>query len=1234
MAVPAGFGLSGGDAPSPNDLDEQISLALTTLAARWDALKGQLDDLATGRLRERWLVPLLRELGFSPEFARGLTVSAGRFAVTHLGWAGAGAPPMILDRSDLDAKRDGNKRSAHDEMQVLLNESDAHRWGVVANGRRLRMVRDFHHRRTRGYVEFDLDAIFESKSYPDFLCLFRLCHASRLVTDEDGKEPLERLYERSLDAGVAVGQKLRPQVQQALETIANGVATTELKDQIRDPVQARAFHRELLVLLYRLLFLLFAERRGLLPNRGVYAESYAVSPLRELAGQPEHVVEPRRGDLWEGLKVTFRALATDAAEAIGAFPFNGPLFDEERTPVLSASRCDNRALLRAIRAFTTIELEGVRQYVNFADLGVEEIGSVYESLLDYMPVVGDGGRIELQPTSDERSDLGSYYTPRDLVDLMLAKSLDTLIDERLAVAGPGLREQEQALLDIKVLDPACGSAAFLMAAVDRLAGRLAEVRREAASPHSDEANARRDVLQHCIYAVDKDETAVELAKVALWIHCAVEDHPLTFLDHRIQHGDSLVGWPLLGPLPRAIPDEAFEPTTKDSPEERRERRSWRDLNRARQLGLGAHPPPPPDVHLSLPDLAAPEDSPGDVHRKADAYWEWRESPDVQRLERAANLWTAAFLWSHDAGFAPTSHEYWHSLVGDEVAQQEYANPLAADVPFFHWALRFPEIRVRGGFDCVIGNPPWEQFESREKEWFASRAPEVAALPGALRKAAIDALAQSNARLHAAWRRYLATNERMGEWARRCGRFTDTGGKPNTYLLFAEHNADVLRSNGRAGVLLKSQFALDRSASAVFCRLIEAGRLEELHDVVNGGPTGTNLVFPNVDAKERFSVVTFVGAATGDDGFDATVMNWNLEELATRMPRRFTMETLRTLNPKTRTLTSFRRNEELEVALEIHRRFSTLDFEDGGENPWDLEYCTLYNAATDSGLFCRREALERDGWTLGRDKIFRRGGRVALPLYEGQLVNRYDHRAKTYEGFEGNKYGRAPGIPATTNEQKADPAFEIEPRYWMDAVVVRARLSARVGERVILGFGNSGRPFREQRSAAGALMPQVPATHGLPILVIPISAALEFAGLFNSTSFDFLLRGRVPSQNVAQKWILDQIAVPAPGLDPRIACNAARLSLTSQSVAEMFDAVAHQWDAAERYQLDVETDALVAHAYGLDRESYAIVLDSFEVMARMQVNEHGYYKLKDDCLVAFDSAAAVGPSSRKATVGST
>jgi len=150
-------------------------------------------------------------------------VPAGRYGISHLGWEGDGAPPIVLAPGDLDAKRDGN-RGTHDELQALLNDSKAYRWGIAANPRRMRVLRDFHHRRTRGYVEFDLNAIFESKTYSDFLCLFRLCHASRFPPRDGEKELLEQLYERSLDAGVAVGKRLRPQVQRALETIALAIA--------------------------------------------------------------------------------------------------------------------------------------------------------------------------------------------------------------------------------------------------------------------------------------------------------------------------------------------------------------------------------------------------------------------------------------------------------------------------------------------------------------------------------------------------------------------------------------------------------------------------------------------------------------------------------------------------------------------------------------------------------------------------------------------------------------------------------------------------------------------------------------------------------------------------------------------------------------------------------------------------------------------------------------------------
>jgi len=153
---------------------------------------------------------------------------------------------------------------------------------------------------------------------------------------------------------------------------------------------------------------------------------------------------------------------------------------------------------------------------------------------------------------------------------------------------------------------------------------------------------------------------------------------------------------------------------------------------------------------------------------------------------------------------------------------------------------------------------------------------------------------------------------------------------------------------------------------------------------------------------------------------------------------------------------------------------------------------------------------------------------------------------------------------------------------------------------------------------------VPATDKLPIMAVPAEVAFEFLGLFNATVFDFLVRGHMSGAEVGAKWMLAQIPAPPPGLPPRIAANAERLSLTSYSVAWLFEREPHQWDPAERYALDIATDALVARAYGVDRQEYAIVLDSFEVMTRDQMKHHGHYKLKEDCLAAFDRLASEVP----------
>ncbi|HWO71026.1 MAG TPA: DNA methyltransferase [Actinomycetota bacterium] len=1243
--APETFDAPGHDAPTAARLAEDIEAAFELARERYDAVRDRLATFPTPELRERWLIPLLQLLDFDPAFQRQHLQASpedrATFGISHLGWGSPEAPPMILGAEALDGRPGPRRRSPHEELQAFLNRAHDHRWGLVADASELRLVRDFHHSRLKAFVGFDLRGIFEAGDFAGFRALYRLCHASRFVPRGEEKRPvLEELFEESQRQGVQVGRYLRPGVVRAIETIANGVLTPELRERLREGGDsARAFFAELLRLVYRVLFCLYAEQRGLLPAGGLYAEAYSLTRLREVAER--HLADPNHHDLYEGLKATFRLLHRGAPE-IGVYPYDGSLFDPAATPTLDAARLSNQALMEAVRALTSVEMEGVRQRVDFRYLGVDELGSVYESLLPYVlrvadrPTVVEGRPVEagaayLEPVSTERADLGAHYTRPEVVDLVLEVSLDRLIEERLRAAGDDPGARERAILGLKVVDPACGSGAFLVAAVDRLAAALARERAGGEQP-TEEAmqRCRREVLGRCIYGVDKDPFAVELCKVSLWIHCAVKDLPLSFLDHRIQLGDSLVGWGPGGP-PKEIPAEAFEPPSKADRELKAFLRSARERNRAVLSGQGelGEEPAVPVLDLEAPDLGLEEEaSPGDVHRKAERYLAYLASDEYLRWKAAADIWTAAFFWDPASGEAPTSADYWRALRGQadpDLAAR--AVEICEVFPAFHWPLRFPEVLRRGGFDAVIGNPPWEQVKLKEEEWWAPRRRAIADLRGAERRRAIAALAESedeeDRRLHRQWVTALQAEARVAECMRRCGRFTPSGQEANTYLLFTELAADLLVPGGRAGILVKSALALGKGAQPVFQRLLEGGRVEELHDIVNGGPTGTNLVFSGVDAKERFAVLG-LRSTGGERAFQATVMNWNVEEARTRERRRFTPRELRVLNPRTRSLTSFRESEELEVALAIHRAFPTLDLEEGGSNPWGLSYHTLFHSSGDSHLFLKRDCLEAEGWVLGPDKVFRRGDEVALPVYEGQLANRYDHRARTYEGYAGGrKYERAPGIPETTDAQKADPSFEVEPRYWMLAKHAEARLAETVGEKVMIGFRDVSGPWREQRSAKGAILPRVPATHKLPVLAVDRDRAFEFLGVFNSTTFDFLVRGHMPGASVGLVWMLSQVAAPPPGLDPRIPEAAEPLSLTSYSVARIFGKDPYPWNPEERYELDVLVDALVAHAYQLTREQYEVVLDSFEVMAREQTRRFGSYRFKSDCLRAYDRVGRGG-----------
>lgn len=1256
---------------SVREVDTTIEAGFAQLCDRFDGLRVELARMDRSALRDRWVLPLLRFLDWEPRYQaahlRPSPLDAATFAVSHLGWDHPSAPPVHIEptgEAGLDARPAPRRLSPHDLVQRFLNLADQ-QWGIVTDGRELRVLRDFHHSTAKGFVGVDLADLFQGRRFEDFRALYRLAHVSRFLPadpdDDRSPPPLESLYARSRAAGISVGRALHPQVRRAIEVVARGVVANDpaLRDRLIHAPSARSFYGEVLRVVYRLLFLFFAEQRGMLPGRDtLYAETYSVTRLRDLADRPSQVEGPRT-DLYEGLKVTFRLMSV-GSDALAVKPFDGHLFDPAETPAMTAATITNRELLRAIRALTNVEVEGQRQHVAYATIGVEELGAVYESLLDYTPRIAEQARLsdagEAVPTGGlylEKvggRELGSYYTPPELVDFTLEVSLDRLLGERLAgLTDPG--EADRALLDLRVVDPACGSGAFLVAVIDRIAARLTDLRLDGAQPTEGQlAIARRDVLQHCIYGVDVDPFAVELCKVALWIHCAVTDLPLTFLDHRIQCGNSLIGWPLRD-IPNDIPVDAYQTKSKTKGDEATKAtcHSARQRNLKALAGQGelfAGVAPRPDIVLDYPTLWLEEErTPADVEKKATAYAEYLTSTAYRLWDAAANLWAASFFWTADYGdTAPVSSDYWRAR---EVAERyrdghlrdtDVASHLASPIVTgasaiahvlnaFHWPLRFPEIAERGGFDLVTGNPPWEQFESREQEWFALRAPQIASLTGSARKVAIARLEQDQPDLAREWRLFEAINARSAEFARMSKRFTPTGGKINTYLLFSETNANNTGANGRAGFIVKSSLGIDKGGQPVFQPMVTAGRVDGFYDIVNGG-RGETVIFQGVAEVERFAVLS-LGPAGSAPALEVSMMSWSLAEARDRKPVPVTPGDLRILNPITRSLPSFRQPEHWEIALRLQERHPTLDFEQPSaddlacghrvspENPWDLRYATLFNSTTDSGHFLKRERLEAEGWVLGRDMVFRHDKDEALPLYEGQLVNRYDHRARTYAGYAlAKKYGKKPGIPYTTDRQKADPSFEIEPRYWMRRQTAEDRLAAAVGDRTLFAFRDVTRPATDQRCAKGALLHWVPATDTVPLLAIGRSA-FEFVALFNATPFDFLVRGKMPGGHVKTVWMLSQVAVPPPlGLDHRIAENARKLSLTSTAIARHFLCEPHPWDPEERHVLNAETDALVAHAYGITEREYGVILDTFDVLARKETTQHGRFRFKDDCLAAY------------------
>jgi hypothetical protein len=1226
-------------------------------------------DPAVGLTRERWLTQLLNEFGYGRvplTGAGGITVDERQYPVSHL-W---GATPIHLLGwgVPLDRRTAGvpgaAHRAPHAMVQELLNRTDTYLWGVVSNGRVLRLLRDSTTLTGQAYVEFDLEAMFDGELFAEFALLYLVVHQSRVETPPDGGPTdcwLERWRTTAVSQGVRALTLLRDGVQQAIETLGTGVLQHPANVALRNGLDSGAIrledlHASLLRTVYRLLFWAVAEERDALLDpdgpqvaRDRYRRHFSSDRLRSLAVRRHGSAHD---DLWEASKLVLAALGREEGEPRLALPGLGGLFTNTAADVLAGTRLGNQPLLSALRHLSVVQPKGQpRRLVDFRHLGAEELGSIYESLLELVPRHDPTQHTFTLETlaGNDRKTSGSYYTPTELVDLVLDTALDPVLDDAEKQSDP-----ESALLAVSACDPAIGSGHFMVAAARRIANRLAMVRTGEVDPTpADAQEAMHDVVARCIYGVDVNPMAADLAKVSLWLEAMSPGRPLSFLDHHIKVGNALLGTtPAL--LHGGIPDAAYVALTGD---DKKTTTAWKKLNSQQRGGQGdlftdsGIPVGNAGQRAAAEEVAARAMA---AHTLADIVWAAQRyasehsSDNAVRARRVADAWCAAFLGSRTPDDEPITHATLEQISAGTSPQRlnDTVDALATRHRLFHWHLEFPEIfRVpdggpantptgwNGGFSAVLGNPPWETLQMSEKEFFAQREAGIAeAKTAALRKEAIASLEETHPQLFNEFMFETRRGEAETHLIRASNRFPlCAAGKINTYSVFAEHFRSTITVNGRIGIVTPTGLATDSTTAAFFGDTVRSKRLAAFYDFENEGK-----IFAGVHNQFRFAVTSL----TGGEEVAEVQLAFYTRFIADVPARRFVLasEEILQLNPNTGTLPVFRTRRDAEITLACYRAHPVLQRDGMNEgNPWGLHFRQgLLNMATDSGSFESAEDLESqgasfDGWA------WQDGSKVWLPLYEAKMVSHWNHRFSTYAGASQAQLNKGT-LPRLNEAQLDDPSAEPRARYWVaDKTVAEAvprgwDCSWFLGWRDITNASN-------ERTFVPSVVPKAAVGHVFPIAVMsePRQAPL-LQTIWSSLVLDYVARQKLSGTHLTY-GVLKQLACPIPqafadppswsdlSLDAFVRARVLELTYTSERIRpyamDVIDGEPGEpfhWIPERRDQIRAELEAAMLHLYGLDRDDAEHVLNSFFVVRRYEERDQGEFRTKRLVLAAYDAMA--------------
>lgn len=883
--------------PQSERLNEVVTQSWNRLRKHWAEFRAAAATLpegeaGTGLTNDKWSLPVLRELGFGllPTSA-GPEVGGRSYAISRF----FGPVPVHLVGCglSLDRRAAGQRGAAaanpHGLVQEFLNRSPGHLWAIVSNGLRLRVLRDNQALSRQSFLEFDLEAMFAGEVYSDFVLLWLMAHATRFAPRE-GERPatcwLELWTRDAEEQGSRALGDLRGGVERALEILGEGFTSHPKNAALRDALRTRQvlpadFHGQLLRVVYRLIFLFVAEDRTLdgqpllhprddsdpaRTARERFAAHYGTARMRELAGK---IKGSRHGDLWRQFQVLVGALSGgDASVAVRqhlSLPALGSfLWSPASTAALNDAELTNHDYLDALRHLAFTRQGKVLRPVDYRNLGAEELGGVYESLLALTPQISaDGSRFTFAKfAGNERKTSGAYYTPDSLVQCLLDSALDPVVEE--AIKGKNGSEAETAILALKICDPAVGSGHFLVGAAHRLARHLSRVRALAQGESEPSPllyqHALRDVIGRCLYGVDVNPMAAELCRVSLWLEALEPGKPLSFLDHHIRVGNSLLGaTPEL--IAAGLPDDAFTPIGGD---DKKACAVLKKRNKAERKGLGPlFAQQDAEAQARLQQAAAaleelPDDRPEDIRAKELAFRRHEQTEECRQKKGLADAWCAAFVITkhfrelgREASASGITQAYLNDLAVDRPLLADLAaaaGSLSDQYQFFHWHLAFPAVFANGGFDCVLGNPPWEQAELEEIEWFAARRSDIARAPNdAEKKRLIHGLQKQDPDLH---RQFVETKrlyEGFAHFARTSCRFPLCGrGRMNTASLFAELSRHSSADKGRIGIIVPTGIATDDTTKEFFNDLLRKKQLVSLFGFHNG-----KALFPSVRPHQQF-----------------------------------------------------------------------------------------------------------------------------------------------------------------------------------------------------------------------------------------------------------------------------------------------------------------------------------------------------------------------------------------------